>query len=369
VTRCGSGAAPAWDALEAAAAAGADWSPDDGSPRFCASVPDDYRPNPGIPRNLAHFLDRAAIIALDAALQAIEHAGLGAGAGDARRFAVVDGLPYRAPGQPALFAPYGHLVARALGVRGSVSIVGGHEAGALSAVATATRLLASGAADVVIAGGAQGLQRPLLDHVFEQNFASDAPARPFDAAHKGYVVAEGAAYMVVEREAHARERGARPLAHIAGIGELFDSAVEPLELSGAPEAGRAMQEALAHAGYVQNQVDLVVSCADGRPLSDFAEGYGLQRTFGRHAYFAGVTTVAGALGFSLGASGGVSLVAALEAMQRQRSFPVAGFETAEKDVELNYVRAAKDERLDTVLVTSLGLGGTDVSLLLERVRG
>lgn len=364
----GSGAAPAWDALESGAAAGVEWSPDDGAPRFCAPIPDDYRPHPGIPRNLAHFLDRGSIIALGAALQALEHAGLGAGAGDSRRFAVVDGLPYRAPGQPALFVPYGHLVARALGVRGPVSVVSGHEASALAAIAAGMRLLASGAADVVIAGGAQGLQRPLLDHVFEQKFASNAPARPFDVAHAGYVVAEGAAYVVLESEDHARERGARPLAHIGGIGELFDSAVEPLELSGAPEAGRAMQDALADAGYVQNQVDLIVSCADGRPSSDFGEGYGLQRTFGRHAYFAGVTTVAGALGFSLGASGAVSLVASLEAMQHQRSFPIAGFETAEKDVELNYVRAARDERLDTVLVTSLGLGGTDVSLLLERIR-
>lgn len=365
----GSGASAAWDALEAGASAGLEWSPGDGDPRFCAPVPDDYRPHSGIPRNLAHFLDRGALIALDAALQAIEHAGLGAGAGDARRFAVADGLPYRAPGQPAVFVPYGHLVARALGVRGPVVSAAGHEASGLAALASAVRLLERGDADVVIAGAAQGLQQPLLDHLFEQGFAARAAARPFDAAHAGFVAAEGAAVLVLEREEHALDRGAEPLAHVAGIADRFDSAVEPLELSGAPEAGRVMQDALAAAGYVQNQVDLVISCADGRPAADFAEGYGLQRTFGRHAYFAGVTTVAGALGFSLAASGLVSVVAALEAMRRQRSFPIAGFETPEHDVELNYVREAKAERLDTVLVTSLGLGGTNVSVLLERLRG
>lgn len=364
----GSGASAAWDALEAGAPAGIDWSPGDGGPRFCAPVPDTYRPHPGIPRNLTHFLDRGSLIALDAALQAVEHAGLGAGAGDARRFAVADGLPYRAPGQPAVFVPYGHLVARALGVRGPVLSVSGHEASGLAALAAAVRLLERGEADVVIAGAAQALQEPLLDHIAEQGFASTSAARPFDAAHMGFVAAEGAAYLVLEREDHARDRGAEPLAHIAGIADRFDSTAEPLELSGAPEAGRVMQDALAAAGYLQNQVDLVVSCADGRPAADFAQGYGLQRTFGRHAYFAGVTTAAGALGFALAASGLVSVVAALEAMRRQRSFPIAGFETPEQDVELNYVREAKDERLDTVLVTSLGLGGTNVAVVLERLR-
>jgi len=367
VTHRGSGVAAAWDALAAALPAGHQWTPEGGdTPFFAAPIPDDYRAHPGIPRNLAHFLDRGSLFALDAALQAVESAGLGAGAGDARRFGVADGLPYRAPGQPAIFVPYGHLVGRALNVRGPVSVVGGAEASGMAAIVAAARMVARGDADVVVAGAAQALQPPLLDHLRAQGFAARQAARPFDVAHNGFTAAEGAAYVVVEAQESARARGATAVAALAGIGELFDSAAEPLATSDAAETGRAMQAALTAAGFIQNQVDFVVSCADGRPAVDFGDGYGILRTFGRHAYYAGVTTAAATLGHALAASGPLSLVSALEAIRRQQVFPIAGFETAERDLELSYVSEARAEKLDCVMVTSLGLGGTNIALILDR---
>ncbi len=367
VSSAGSGIAAAWAALERGAATGRDYDPDGAGPSFvAAAIPDDYGPNPGIPRNLAHFLDRGALLALDAALQAIESAGLSAGAGDSRRFAVADGLAFRAPRQPTLFVPYGQLVARALGVRGPVIETGGQEASGMAAIVAGARLIAQNDADVVVAGAAQALQRPILEHFASQGLAASGPPRPFDAAHAGLLPGEGAAYVVLESEAHARERGAAVLGRVTGVGEIFDPSAEPLEISGAPEAGRAMQGALGDAGFLQNQVDLTVSCADGRPAVDFADAYGLRRTFGRHSHYAGVTTVAGTLGHALAASGPLSLAAALEAMRRQRVFPIAGFETAEQDLELAYVREARDERLDCALVTSMGVGGTNVSVILTR---
>ncbi len=357
----------AWDALEQGLAGGRSHEGPDGAPAsFAAMLPDTYRPHPDIPRNLAHFLDQGGLIALDAALQAVASAGLGAGAGDARRFAVADGLAFRAPGQPTLFVPYGHLVARTLGVRGPVLEVGGAEASGMAAVAAAARLIETDQADVVVAGAAQALQEPILHYLASQGHAASAAARPFDVAHAGLVPGEGAAYVVLEAEATALERGAAILARISGIGELFDAAAEPLAVSDPAESGRAMQAALADAGFLQNQVDFTVSCADGRPTVDFSEGYGLRRTFGRHAHYAGVATVTGTLGQTLAASGPMSLVTALEAMRRQRVFPIAGFDTPEADLELAYVRAARDERLDCTLVTSMGVGGTNVSLVITR---
>ncbi len=367
VTRCGSGVAAAWDALSAGQPAGAQWSPDEhDATYFAAAIPDSYRAHPEIPRNLGHFLDRGSLIALDAALQAVESAGLGAGTGDARRFAVADGLPYRVPGQATQFVGFGQLIGRTLGVRGPVALLAGAEASGMAAIVAAARMVSGNEADVVLAGASQVLQRPLLEHLRAQGFAGRQPARPFDRMHSGFVAAEGAAYVVVEDEDHARQRGAPALAKIAGFGQAFDPAAEPLETSGAPEAGRAMQAALAAAGYMQNQVDLLVSCADGRPAVDFADGYGMKRTFGRHAYYAAVSSVAGALGHTLGASGPLSVALALEAIRRQQVFPCTGFEAGEEDLELAYVTTTRDEKLDCVLVTSLGLGGTNVSLLLHR---
>lgn len=367
VSTHGPGIEALWDAASRGIAAGRMWSPDEEPEElWAAPIPEDYRPHADIPRNVSHFLDRGSLIAVDAALQAIASAGLGAGAGDSRRFGLADGLAYRAPGQPTLFVPYGHSVARVLGVRGPVVTLGGNEASGLAAVVAAVRLVETGQADVVIAGAAQALQRPVLAHFASQGLSSAEASRPFDESHAGMTPAEGAAYVVIEAEEHAKERGATNGASIAGIAQEFDPGAEPLSTSDATEAGRVMTDAIANAGYVQNQVDLIVSCADGRVTADFSEGYGIQRTFGRHAFFASVTTIAGAAGNALAASGVLSLAMALEAMQRGAVWPIAGFEKHEADLELNYAREAKPEKEDCVMVTSLGLGGTNISLLLQK---
>ena len=367
VSTHGSGIGPLWDAITAAQPAGRAWQPDDADKEYlAAALPEDYRAHPEIPRNLSFFLDRGSLIALDAALQAIASAGLGAGAGDARRFAVSDGLAYRAPGQATLFVPYGQLIARALGVRGPVTLSGGSEASGMAALVNAIRMVRDDQADVVIAGAGQALQAPILQHFRDHGVSTIGEPHPFDTRHDGFMPGEAGAYIVVEEEAAAIERGATILARPAGIAEIFDPTVEPLDVSEAAETGRAMQDALGNAGYVQNQVDLVVSCADGRQRVDFAEGFGLKRTFGRHAFFAGVTTGAATAGHTLAASGPLSIALALEAMQRQQSAPIAGFETYEEELELAYVREAKQEKIDCVLVTSMGMGGTNISLLLQK---
>lgn len=322
---------------------------------------DEFRPHPGIPRNVVHFLDQGSLLALDAALRALDAAGLGSGAGDARRFAVADGLPYRAPGQGAMFVPYGHLVARTLGIRGPVVSVAGAEASGMAAIVQAARIIARGDADVVIAGAAQALQRPLLEHL--QGLSGER-ALPFDRAHAGMVAAEGAAYVIIEAEAHARERGAAVLARVAAAAEMFDPLAEPTAVADANEAGRLMQAILGAAGYLQNQVDLLVSCADGRPALDVADGFGALRTFGRHAYYADVTATAGSLGQLLAAGGPAAVAMAAEAMRRGQVWPIAGLETPVEGLELAFVREVKAAKLDCVLVTSLGTGGVGAGVLL-----
>lgn len=368
VSTHGAGMDSLWAALAQGIGAGRSWAPDDdGDVYNAAPLPDDYRAHADIPRNVSYFLDRGSLIALDAALQALAAAGLEAGSGDARRFAIADGMAYRAPGQATLFVPYGQVVARALGVRGSVVTTAGSTAAGMRAIAEGARMVALGRADVVVAGAAQSLQRPILEHSTSEKMSSGGRARPFDAGADGMVPAEGAAWVVIEAEEQARERGAEAVARVAGIGETFDPSVEPLAVSEGAEAGRTMQAALADAGFMQNQVDLVVSCADGRPGVDMAEGLGLKRTFGRHAHFAGVTTVGATAGHAFAASGPLSVAVALEAMAKQAAPGMAGPAEQAEGLELAFVRETRPERVDCVLVTSLGMGGDNVSLLLERV--
>jgi 3-oxoacyl-(acyl-carrier-protein) synthase len=178
------------------------------------------------------------------------------------------------------------------------------------------------------------------------------------------VAAEGAAYVIIEAEAHARQRGAAVFARVAAAAETFDPGAEPTEVADANEAGRLMQAILGAAGYLQNQVDLLVSCADGRPAVDVADGFGALRTFGRHAYYADVTATAGALGQLLAASGPAAVAMATDAMRRGWVWPIAGLETPIEGLELAFVREAKAVKLDCVLVTSLGTGGVGAGVLL-----
>ena len=358
VTAYGSGVEPLWEALAAGRSPATDWAPDDEPvPYRAGPIPDDYRPHPQIPRNLAHFLDRGSMVGLDAALQAVEAAGLTAGIADSRRFAVADGLAFRAPGQATLFVPYGQLVARTLGVRGAVAELAGAEASGLNAIAEAAAIVARGEADVVVAGAAQALQPPVLAHFAQQGLIAPQDAHPLDAHPDGCIPAEGAAYVVVEAEGHARERGATVHARIAAATRTFDPMAE---------AGRSMQAVLGAAGYLQNQVDHVASCADGRANRDASDAVGLTRTFGRHVYYASVTAPAGTIGQTLAASGPLTLVYALEAMRRQQVAPTAGFREPPERSDLSVVRESRDERLDCVLVTSLGMGGSNASVLLQR---
>lgn len=362
----GSGLEPLWAALAEGRPAGRPWVPDDGGPeRFAAPLPDEYRPHPDIPRSVRHALDRGSAMALDAALQAAAMAGLGPGSGDARRFALIDALPLRAPGQPAIYVPYGHTVARALGIRGPVESVAAGEAGSALAVARAARLVAEGVVDVAFAGGAQALQAQLLAHLAELG-ASDEPARPFDRRHRGFVPGEGAAFLVIEAAEHAAQRGVPAVAALTGACVTFDPGAEPLAFSEPAETGRAVQGALAAAGMLQGQVDLVVAGADGRIARDFTEGYAIRRVFGRHAHYATVTAPKGAIGNALAASAALAAVVALECIRRQAVPPIAGFEEPEPDLELSYARAVRPERTEAVVVTAFALGGTNAALIVER---
>ena len=236
----------------------------------------------------------------------------------------------------------------------------------MAALAAAVRIVGRGDADIVLAGAAQALQEPLLDHLRAQGLSSRQPALPLDVDDAGFVPAEGAAYFVVESEEAASSRGATAVATVAGVGSTFDPLAEPLATSRADEAGRAMQSALGNAGYLQNQVDHIVSCADGRPTLDASEASGIMRTFGRHAYYAGVSTVAGTFGHALAASGPLSIVYGLEAMRRGRVTPIPGFAKGREGLELTYITEPRDESISCVLVNSLGLGGTNISILLQR---
>ncbi len=355
VTLRGSGIARAWEAVLAGELADA----------HVADLPGDYAPRVGMPPE-ARSLDAGSLISLDAALQAVEAAGLGSGAGDARRFGVACGLAFRAPGQAALFVGYGQMIARVLRTRGPVLETAGAEASGATAIAAGSGLIATGEADVVIAGAGQALQEPVTDHLRAQHQVTGGYPRPFDAGSDGFLPAPGAAFVVLEAADHAAERGWAGVVELEGLGHAFAPDVEPLATPGSTEVGGAIQGALASAGIVQSQVDLLVSSADGRAEMDRAQSGGVTRTFGTHAGYVPLTSVTGSLGQTLAASAPLSIVMTVEALRQQRVFPIAGFESAGAGPALGYSLKAAPAGLERAIVTSSGLGGTVAAFALKR---
>jgi 3-oxoacyl-[acyl-carrier-protein] synthase II len=245
------------------------------------------------------------------------------------------------------------------------------------AIGEALRAIRRGEADVMLAGGAEAPLSPLTYGAFAiiraMSTRNDDPAtasRPFDRNRDGFVMAEGAAVLVLEERERARARGARIYAEVAGYGLTNDAHHMTAPLPGGRQAARAMQTALDGAGVPPEAVDYVNAHGSSTPLNDPTEALALHTTLGRHAARVRVSGTKGYFGHALGASGAIE--AAICALASRRGWLPPSVNLAEPDpaCELEYVRgdgiAAEPEYL---LSNSFGFGGINASLVFRRADG
>jgi len=264
-------------------------------------------------------------------------------------------------------------VAMELGVHGPTSTVNSACASGLDAMGQAVLLLKAGQADAILAGGTESLVSPLGLAVLNQVGAltrspdPDQACRPFDALRSGFVLAEGAGVLVLERESFARARGARILAEVAGVGWSFDATDET-----APDArgqSLAMTRALADAAITAADLDWVKAHGTSTVLNDKTETAALRMALGEaHAARVPISSVKSMIGHTASASGGVEAVAAVLAMQHDLIPPTIHYEHPDPDCDLDYVpNQARPARLRHVLCNAFGLGGQNTCLVLRRV--
>jgi 3-oxoacyl-[acyl-carrier-protein] synthase II len=236
-----------------------------------------------------------------------------------------------------------------------------------TAIGTARDLLRTGRCDIVIAGGAEaGLTRPILAGFARMGALSgrvDDPAaasRPFDADRDGFVAAEGAGILVLERIEHAEARGARIRAHVSGYGASADAhhATAP-DPSGSGVAA-AIGSALADADLTPSDVDHVNAHGTSTPLNDAVEAKVLSRMFGDKP---AVTSVKGVTGHSLGAAGAIEAACTVLSIETGMVPPTAN--CTDPAVEVDVVRD-KPRRLPVSAATSnsFGFGGQNAVLVL-----
>ncbi|MGV6874276.1 beta-ketoacyl-ACP synthase II [Pseudochelatococcus sp. B33] len=251
-------------------------------------------------------------------------------------------------------------------------------AASAQAIGDAMRLIRSGEADIALCGGTEACVDPVAIGGFTAARAlsfgfNDTPARasrPFDTAHDGFVLSEGAAMLVIERLSHAEKRGATPLAVIAGYGTTTDAHHVTAGWPDGREAARAMRMALAMAGLAPEAIGYVNAHATSTPVGDAAELAALTQVFGPRGGNVPVSSTKSATGHMLGAAGAIEAVFSILALRDQTLPPGLNLESPMPEAEGFDLIAGGPRRapVEHVLSNAFGFGGVNAALVLSRYR-
>jgi 3-oxoacyl-[acyl-carrier-protein] synthase II len=352
-----------------------------------------------MPEKEARHMDRFIHLGLAAAAQAVEDAGLPTG--DkldpelATRIGVnigsgIGGLPMieethtelmnRGPRRISpFFVPAsiinmisGHVSIR-YGFQGpNIAVVTACTTG-LHAIGLSGRMIESGDADVMIAGGAESCVSMLGIGGFAAARAlstrNDDPktaSRPWDKDRDGFVLGEGGGVLVLEEYEHAKKRGAKIYAELAGFGMSADAYHMTAPNVEGPR--RSMAAALRNAGVNADQVDYLNAHGTSTPLGDVNETNAIKLTLGEHAKKTVVNSTKSMTGHLLGGAGGIESVFTVLAIHHQKSPPTINIFNQDPECDLDYcANTARDMKIDIALKNNFGFGGTNGSLVFKRI--
>ncbi len=237
------------------------------------------------------------------------------------------------------------------------------------------RLIEYGDCDVMVAGGAESVVTELAMGGFAQARAlstrNDDPAsasRPWDKDRDGFVLGEGAGVLVLEEYEHARSRGAKIYAELAGYGMSGDAFHMTAPREDGDGAARCMNAALRNARLNPDQVDYINAHGTSTPLGDLAETIAVKRSLGAHAQKVAVSSTKSMTGHLLGAAGGVEAVFSALAVQQQVAPPTSNLFNQDPLCDLDYVpNSARPMKIGVAMSNSFGFGGTNGTLVFSRV--
>ena len=242
----------------------------------------------------------------------------------------------------------------------------------LHCIGEAGRLIEYGDADVMIAGGAESTVSPLGVGGFAAARAlstrNDDPAtasRPWDKDRDGFVLGEGAGVVVLEEYEHAKKRGAKIYAELAGFGMGADAFHMTAPNVDGPK--RSMKAALRNAGINGDAVQYLNAHGTSTPLGDVNESNAIKLAFGDHAKKMVVNSTKSMTGHLLGGAGGIESVFTVLAVHHQVSPPTINIFNQDPECDLDYcANAAREMRIDVAAKNNFGFGGTNGTLLFRR---
>ncbi|MEY4138050.1 MAG: hypothetical protein RLZZ371_232 [Pseudomonadota bacterium] len=242
----------------------------------------------------------------------------------------------------------------------------------LHCIGQAGRMIEYGDADVVVAGGSEATVSALGVGGFAAMRAlstrNDDPAtasRPWDKDRDGFVLGEGAGVMVLEEYEHAKARGAKIYAELAGFGMSADAGHMTAPNMDGPR--RAMVTALTNAGLNADQVDYVNAHGTSTPLGDVNESNAIKAALGDHAKNVVVNSTKSMTGHLLGGAGGLESVVTVLALHHQKSPPTINIFNQDPECDLDYcANTARDMKINVAVKNNFGFGGTNGTLVFKR---
>lgn len=265
-------------------------------------------------------------------------------------------------------------VAWAVGAEGPAALVSTGCTSGMDSIGHGAALIEEGAADVVLAGATDAPVSRISLAAFDaikatspNNADPEHASRPFDAHRDGFVLAEGAAVLVLEEEAAARKRGAHIYAELVG----FATRSNAYHMTGLRPDGREMAEAirvaLDRARLAAADVDYVNAHGSGTTQNDRHETAAFKRSLGPRAYQVPVSSIKSMIGHSLGAIGALELAACALALDRQVVPPTANLHHPDPELDLDYVPiTAREHRMAVILSVGSGFGGFQTAAVLVR---
>jgi 3-oxoacyl-[acyl-carrier-protein] synthase II len=242
------------------------------------------------------------------------------------------------------------------------------------AIGDAARLIMLGDADVMVAGGAEaavcelGIAGFCASRALSTGF-NDNPttaSRPWDKDRDGFVMGEGAGVLVVEEYEHAKRRGARIHAEIAGYGMSGDAYHITAPAEGHEGALRSMQAALKNGGISPEQIRYVNAHGTSTPLGDDLELEAVERVFGPAADGLAMSSTKSAIGHLLGAAGAVEAVFSIMAVRDGVAPPTLNLDAPSRDSVIDRVaKVAQERKIGMALSNSFGFGGTNASIIFR----
>ena len=244
----------------------------------------------------------------------------------------------------------------------------------LHCIGEAGRMIEYGDADIVVAGGTEATVSPLgvggfaaMRALSTRNDDPKAASRPWDKDRDGFVLGEGAGVLVLEEYEHAKARGAKIYAELAGFGMSADAGHMTAPNMDGPR--RAMLNALRNAGVNQDQVNYLNAHGTSTPLGDANESNAIKAAMGEYAKKGLVVSSTKSMtGHLLGGAGGIESVFTVMALHDQKIPPTINLDNQDPDCDLDYcANVARDAKLEVAVKNNFGFGGTNGTLVFKRV--